>query len=104
MIYFQATLDVLPHRLGEFSEFVGKELVPCVGQYGMKLVGGWVNTVGKMNEVIDLWCFESLEQFGKGMAEMVRDREWRRLDATLRTMAPVEVTKLLWPLPYSPLR
>ncbi|MFC1994744.1 NIPSNAP family protein [Chloroflexota bacterium] len=75
MMHFRATLDVLPHKLGEFSEFVGKELVPCVGQYGMKLVGGWVNTVGKVNEITDQWCFESLERFGKDMAEMVWGRK-----------------------------
>ena len=104
MIYMQATVDVIPDKVGEFVEFLGKELAPFVDRFGMKLVGSWTNTVGTMFQVIDLWAFESLEHFGRAITAMVRDPEFRKLDSRLRTIITSETTKVLWPLPCSPMR
>ena len=104
MIYLMATLDVIPDKMGEFVEFLEKEGVPLFDRFGLKLVGSWTTTVGTMNQVVDLWACESLEHFGRAMTAMVRDPEFRKLDSKLRTITTSETTKLLWPLPCSPMR
>ena len=104
MIYMMATLDVIPDKVREFNDFLGQELAPFLGKFGMELTGSWIISVGVMHQVVDLWSFESFEHFERVMTSIFKDPEFRKLDGRLRTMVTSETTKMLSPLPCSPLK
>jgi hypothetical protein len=104
MIYMMATLNVKPDKVREFNRFLGEELAPFLGKLGMELAGSWISSVGVMHEVVDLWSFENFQHFERVMSSIVKDPEFRKLDARLRTMVTSETTKMLSPLPCSPLK
>ena len=104
MIYLMATVDVIPDKVGEFNAFLGQELAPFLGKFGMELTGSWINSIGVMHQVVDLWSLKSLEHFEQLMTRFFKEPEFRKLDGRLRTMVTSETTKILFPLPCSPLK
>lgn len=104
MIYFQAVIDVKPGKLRDFSRLMEQELAPYLSKAGMKLIGSWTNITDKVNEVTDLWAFESLEAYGRVFASFIRDPEYLNIDGRLRELITSETIKLMSPLPCSPLK
>ena len=95
MIYLHATLQLLQGKATEFNDLLANGIAPSVGKYGMKLVGSWENVVGNRDEVIDIWQLDSIEQYE------AFTRETRGMSSPL---VIGETTKLIRPLPCSPLR
>lgn len=104
MIYLQATLTLAPGKSREFNEFLGEKMVPCWEKYGAKLIGTWETAVGTMNEVTDLWSFDSMGHFEEAFRSLIRDPDMRSAWPIIPSIILGEKNKLLRPLPCSPLK
>jgi quinol monooxygenase YgiN len=54
MIYLQATAKLRPGKREEFVSLLNT-LLPVVGKHGFKLLGSYMNVVGRLNTIVDLW-------------------------------------------------
>jgi len=104
MIYLHVTLEVAPGKFREFNELMSNGLVPLMEKHGAKLIGSWETAVGTRDEVTDLWCFDNMGHFEGSLESLIRDSELRSLLPTVSSVITKETTKLLRPLPFSPLK
>ncbi|MFC1944648.1 NIPSNAP family protein [Chloroflexota bacterium] len=104
MIYFQTNMMMSPGKSQEFNEILGQHLAPVMDKYGGKLIGSWETAVGTLNEITDLWAFNSMGHFEEAMKSFGRDPELRPYLITLQSLVVSETMKLLRPLPCSPLK
>lgn len=104
MFYMQATIEVPHENAAKFVEILTNEFVPLAAKHGMRLVGSWQAAVGVQDEFTDLWAFDSLEQYGAAFRSAAKDPEFQKAFDRIRSVAVHEATKLLKPLPVSPLK
>lgn len=103
MLYLMATVQLHTGKLQEFNDILSKEYLPVAQKYGQKLVGSWRTLIGNVDEVTDLWAFNSLEHFEKVRASLAENPEWQRAYARLRSVIAAESHKVVSPLPVSPM-
>jgi hypothetical protein len=105
MIYLHTTVQLAgPAKVLEFEEVLGKKFSPYLEKLGAKFVGSWFTLVGPQSEVTDLWCFENAAHYEEVMQKVMMDPEAIPLMATLSSLIVQETTKLMYPLPCSPLK
>lgn len=104
MIYLLATVQLQTGKLQEFSDVLSQEYLPIAESYGQKLVGTWRTVVGNVDEVTDLWAFESLEHFERVRGSLAQNPDWQKAYVRLRSVIAAESHKIISPLPFSPLR
>lgn len=104
MIYLLATVQLNTGKLQEFSDILSKEYLPIAEKQGQKLVGTWRTVVGNVDEVIDLWAFDSLEHFSKVRAALAQNPEWQKAYVRLRSTVAAENHRIISPLAFSPLK
>ena len=104
MLYMQATVEVPHENASKFVDVLTNKYVPIAARYGMKLIGTWQTAIGTQDEFTDLWAFDNLEHYGAAFRAMSKDPEFQETFDQIRSLAVHEVTKLLRPLPVSPLK
>jgi len=104
MIYLLATVQLHTGKLQEFSDILSKEYLPIAEKQGQKLVGTWKTVVGNVDEVTDLWAFNSLEHFEKVRGTLAQNPDWQKAYVRLRSTVAAESHKIISPLSFSPLK
>ncbi len=102
MIYLLATVVVAPGKVGEFSQFLGNRFIPYFEKHGARLIGSWVTTIGRRDEVTDVWAFKNLAHYEEVMQTIKADKEFAPLRETVCSLTLEETTKIVSPLPCSP--
>lgn len=101
MIYLIASIVLLPETVQEFNDILEKEYLPIARKHGAILVASWRTTVGNVDEVTDVWEFESLEKFEKIRQSQFQDPEYQRVRKKIRSLMTSTTHKLASPLPCS---
>jgi hypothetical protein len=83
---------------------IEKEIFPLLNKYGQKLEGAWNTTVGTYDEVTHLYAFENLTEFTKVRQALSLDPEVQECRQKIAAVSGSEISKLIEPLAYSPLR
>jgi hypothetical protein len=104
MVYLHVTVEIQRGKLKEWTNIFEKELVPLLNKYGQKLVGAWKTTVGTYDEVTDLYVFENLTEFTKIRQALYQDPQVQDCVRKLNAICGFEISKLIEPLNYSPLK
>ena len=103
MVYLHVTIQVHRRKLREWSENFEKIVLPILSKHGQKLIGAWRTTVGVYDEVLHLYAFEGLAEM-----EKIRQNIWSDPKMADYMSGPslvgLEVSKLMEPLSYSPMR
>ena len=103
MIYLHVTIQLQRGKMNEFCSIFEKEIVPIWNKHGQKLAAAWKTTVGAYDEVTDLWAFDSLAEMERIRSAISQDP--KAMEAAMKTTPLVikEVSKIMLPLPYSPM-
>lgn len=104
MIYLMATVDVLSGKREEFVNILRDEFIPLTEKHGQKLVASWRSVSGTVDQIIDMWSYESFEHFEKVSRSQMRDPEWRATSTKLRPLVLCENLQLLTAFPFSPIK
>ncbi|MDO8490397.1 MAG: NIPSNAP family protein [Dehalococcoidia bacterium] len=104
MIYLLATAQLHTGKLQEFSDILSKEYLPIAEKHGQKLVGAWRTVVGNVDEITDLWAFNSLAHFEQVRGALAQNPDWQKAYARLRSVIAAESHKIIGPLSFSPLK
>lgn len=104
MIYEMRTYQLKVGVLQRYIEQFGKVGLPIVERY-CTLVGYWSVESGRLNRVVHIWAFESVEQRLVARARWWKDPEW--LDTYLPLALPLvesQESVILTAAPFSPIR
>ena len=104
VIYLHVTLQTKRGKLNEWSSLYEKEYVPMLEKHGQRLVGAWKTTVGTYDEVTDLYAFENFTEFERIRGELFKDPKTAALINKIFPLAGLEVSKIMVPFDYSPLK
>jgi hypothetical protein len=104
MIYVEASLRVVPGKMGEFMESFEKEFMPACDKVGMKLVAQWRTTIGTLDEVTDLWGYDDLFHMQRVQEARTQSPEFRRISSHMRTLIAYEATRLMTPTSLSSMK
>jgi len=104
MIYMVASIILKPEKTMEFNDILEKEYLPIVAEHGSKLIACLRTSVGNVDEVTDIWAFESLSHLERVRQEQFLDPKYMSVRKKIRELMTAETIKLCAALPVSPLK
>ena len=104
MIVEQRTYTLKPLRTRDFLALYERAALPLQKKYLGHLVGFFVSEVGPLNQVVDLWAFDSLAERERRRKAMEEDPAWPLYVDALREMDVIlqQETKMLRSVSFSP--
>jgi len=103
MIYTLTAWILQPGKVDTMNELL-KDVPALWEKAGGKFVGAWRTTTGNMYEVTTMLAFENMEQRDKSMAAISQNKEFMALSRKREAMLVSATSKLMTPLPMSPLK
>jgi hypothetical protein len=104
MVYLHVTIQIQRGKLKEWTNIFEKEILPLLNKFGQKMAGAWNTTVGTYDEVTHLYVFENLAGFAKIRQALSQDPQVQECRQKIAAITGLEISKLMEPLSYSPLR
>lgn len=99
-VYLHVTLKVIQSEVGNFYGAMEKA-VPILEELGWKFVGAWVDRVGRLNTVIDLWELEDANMYWTVLKEFSKHPEHPAILAVFDTAIEEEVVHMMDKVPYA---
>jgi len=104
MVYLIAYLKVTSGKNKDFHDVLKNEYLPIlVNKYGWNLVACWQTQIGDLDQVIDIWGFEDMNQFWTNRQAMFEDEEYVSARKKVRSLLKEEIIEFASPLPASPM-
>jgi hypothetical protein len=104
MIYEMRAYQIKVGAIAEYVEQFEKVALPIITRY-CTLVGFWTVETGRLNRVVHIWAFETLEQRREARERWWQDSEWRETYLPLALpLVESQETTLMTSAPFSPLR
>ncbi len=103
MIYLLVTLDVERGKMKEWCDIYEKHILPAMKKHGQRLVGAWKTSVGRYDQVTDLYAFESFTEFEQIREKLFNDPEIQEWLPKIYEITGQEESKILTPLGYGEL-
>ena len=101
MVYMMVRLQVRYGMVPRFSEIMS-QVVPKLEEKGWRLVGAWVNTIGRLNKCYDLWELPDANSVSSFIAALADDPEFAKSQEELAECLEDEELEIMQKLPYSP--
>ncbi len=104
MIYEMRTYQIKVGATSQYVKQFGEIALPIISRY-CKLVGFWIVESGRLNRVVHIWEFESLEHRRTARERWWQDEDW--LDQYLPLALPLVLSQeslLLTAAPFSPIK
>ena len=103
-VFLHVTVRVNRGKVPEWSSTFEKEYLPLCEKYGQKLVAVWATTIGVYDEITDVYRFESMAEMERVRAALFADPKVQELIPRITPLSGFEISKLMVPMPYSPLK
>jgi len=98
-VYLHVTLKVVQSEVENFYAAMEKA-VPIIEELGWKFIGAWVDRVGRLNTVIDLWELEDANMYWRVMKEFSERPEYPAFKEVLEKSVEEEVVHMMDKVPY----
>lgn len=104
MIVEQRIYTVAHGRIHDYLKRYEREGLPVQVRHLGRLAGAFVSDIGTLNQVVYLWCYDSLADRETRRARLAEDPEWHAfLKTNAGTFTHQEVS-ILVPAAFSPMR
>lgn len=104
MIYEERDYRINPGMLGEFVKIYGEYGLPIQKKHLGSFIGYFVTEIGELNHVVAIWAYESLADRDARRAVMLADPSWPDYLARVKGLIDIQATRILKPVPFSPLQ
>lgn len=94
----KVTYKVRVHQMKIFEEKLKNEVLPLAEQLGLDLKGVWKSLVGNVGEYVELWEFESLDEFDTKWKGLIRHPKLQEVFQITGEMVDEEVFALYEPI------
>ena len=81
-----------------FEEMLKGEVIPLAEELGLNLQGVWRSLVGNAGEYVELWEFDSLDEFEKKWKSLIHHPKIQEVFQTTGAMVADEVFSLYEPI------
>lgn len=98
-VYLHVTLKVVQSEVENFYDAMAKA-VPVIEELGWKFIGAWVDRVGRLNTVVDLWELEDANMYWRVMKEFSKRPEYPAFKEVLDRSVEEEVVHMMDSVPY----
>jgi hypothetical protein len=68
------------------------------------MVGYFMTEIGPLNQVVHMWGYDSLDQRTERRAALGADPAWQAYVAKIRPLIITQESKILLPMPWSPIK
>lgn len=86
MIFLKVSYRVRAHQVDEFERIFAATVLPVAREHRLTLLGIWKTLVGPVGEYLELWVFESVQDFEDRWPAFLRDP---RLQEAFKTTGPM---------------
>ena len=98
-VYLHVTLKIDAEKRDMFFD-VMKEAVPILEGLGWKFIGAWVDRVGRLNTVVDLWELEDANMYFDVMSQFAKHDDYPSIVARMDAAIDEEVVHMMTKVPY----
>lgn len=104
VIYEERDYRIKAGRLGEFVRLYGEFGLPLQKKHLGRFIAYFTTEIGELNHVVALWGYETLGDRATRRTAMLADPEWQGYLDRIQGMIDIQTTRMLNPVPYSPLQ
>lgn len=104
MIIEERTYTLFPGKLKEFIALYQGVGLPIQTRILKGMVGFFHTEIGELNQVVHWWRYESMEERARLRAELSAAEGWEDYVARVTPLFCRQESRILNPLPWSPLR
>ena len=98
-VYLHVTLKIHAEKRQMFYDVMA-EAVPIIESLGWKFIGAWVDGVGRLNTVVDLWELEDANMYFDVMREFSKHADYPSINARMNESIEEEVVHMMTKVPY----
>lgn len=104
MIYEERDYRVKAGKLADFVKLYGEYGLPIQKEHLGTFHAYFTSEIGELNHVVALWSYESLDDRAARRATMMADPRWQDYLQRVDGMLDVQTSRILTPVPYSPMQ
>lgn len=98
-VYLHVTLKIKATHMDLFYDTM-KRAVPILEDNGWTFVGAWVDRVGRLNTVIDLWELPDANTYYSGLSAFAKHSDYPELVGNMNESITEEIVHLMDKVPY----
>ena len=103
MIVDVRTYTLIPRKQARYLELFEKHGLPVMRRHGLELVGYYVSQIGRLNQIVHLWRYDSLADLEKKRAARDADPAWGEYLTRTEGMVLMQENKIMRPTSFSPM-
>lgn len=104
MIYEERDYRIKAGKLGEFVKLYGEFGLPLQKRHLGRFIAYFTTEIGELNHVVALWGYDTLGDRERRRAAMMADPDWHEYLARVDGLIDLQTSRMLNPVPYSPLQ
>jgi hypothetical protein len=104
MIYEERDYRIKAGKLGEFVAIYGEHGLHLQKKHLGTFIAYFTTEIGELNHVVALWAYQSLGDRETRRKAMLADPEWHAYLKRVDGLLEVQSSRILNPVPYSPLQ
>ena len=98
-VYLHVTLKVRAEKRQLFFDTMARA-VPIIETFGWNFIGAWIDRVGRLNTVVDLWELEDANMYFDAMAAFQKHPDYETIGPALDEAIEEEVVHMMTKVPY----
>lgn len=98
-VYLHVTLKIKQSEVRAFYDTMA-EAVPILEAAGWKFVGAWVDRVGRLNTVVDLWELADANLYYTALETFAKHPRYPALKAVMDRSIEEEIVHMMDKVPY----
>ncbi len=104
MIVEERIYTLHPGKVPEYMKHYEAEGLAVQTRHLPRMVGYFTTEIGPLNQVIHMWGYDSLDQRAERRAALGADPAWQAYVAKIRPLIITQESKILLPMPWSPIK
>ncbi|MEM9357393.1 MAG: NIPSNAP family protein [Pseudomonadota bacterium] len=102
MIVNIRTYTLLPRKMPTYLKLFEEFGLPAMQRHGLELMGYYTSVVGPQNQVVHLWCFDSLADMEQKRSARDSDPGWQEFLSKTDGLVLMQEDKVMKPASFSP--
>ena len=104
MIVEERSYHIQTGRLPEIVKLYAEEGTPIQQEILGNLIGAFTVDIGDISTIVHLWGYESYAEREQRRARLQADERWKAFLPKIQPLIHTQLTRMLIPTPYSPVR
>jgi hypothetical protein len=104
MIVDVRTYTLIPRKMAKYLELFETQALPVMKRNGLDLMGYYVSSIGPLNQIVHIWCYDSLADMEAKRTARDADPAWGAFLSLTEGMILMQDNKVMRPTSFSPMR